>query len=133
MLTAGPLADKILEPAMQDPQSILATTTGWFMGTGPGRGMALLFVLGGCIAALVGICGYVFRNLRDVDILLPDHDTLPDVLTVDERLTRMQELLEDRKSWVSQPASPERELALKAISNSLRKLGQGASIPPETV
>jgi MFS family permease len=133
MLIAGPLADKILEPAMQDPQSILATTTGWFMGTGPGRGMALLFVLGGCIAALVGICGYVFRNLRDVDILLPDHDTLPDVLTVDERLTRMQELLEDRKSWVSQPASPERELALKAISNSLRKLGQGASIPPETV
>jgi len=43
----------------------------------------------------------------------------------------MQELLEDRKSWAALPDTPERELALKAISNSLRKLGQGASKPPE--
>jgi hypothetical protein len=131
MLIAGPLSDKILEPAMQDPQSALASATGWFMGIGPGRGMAILFVIGGCLAALIGISGYVFRNLRDVDILLPDHDTLPAVMTPDERLTRMQELLEDRKSWAAQPHTPERELALKAISNSLRKLGQGASKPPE--
>ena len=53
MLIAGPLSDKILEPAMQDPQSALAQATGWFMGTGPGRGMALLFVVGGFLAALV--------------------------------------------------------------------------------
>ncbi len=131
MLIAGPLSDKILEPAMQNPQSALASATGWFMGVGPGRGMALLFVIGGCLAALVGLGGYVFRVLRDADTLLPDFDALPAVLTPDERLTRMQELLEDRKSWASQPDTPERELALKAISNSLRKLGQGASKPPE--
>jgi len=133
MLIAGPLADKVLEPAMRDPQSALASATGWFMGTGPGRGMALLFVIGGCLAALVGISGYVFRVLRDADTLLPDFDTLPPVVSPDERLTRMQELLEDRKSWATQPETPERELALKAISNSLRKLGQGASKPPEVV
>ena len=133
MLIAGPLSDKILEPAMQDPQSALAQATGWFMGTGPGRGMALLFVIGGLLAALVGICGYMFRVLRDADTLLPDFDTLPPVITPDERMNRMQELLEDRKSWVVQPETPERELALKAISNSLRKLGQGASKPPEAV
>ena len=132
MLIAGPLSDKILEPAMQDPQSALAQATGWFMGTGPGRGMALLFVVGGCLAALVGLCGYIFRNLRDVDTLMPDHDTLPAVVTPDERLTRMQDLLEERRSWAAQPDTPERELALKAISNSLRKLGQGSLNPPNT-
>jgi len=138
MLIAGPLSDKILEPAMQNPESALASATGWFMGIGPGRGMALLFVIGGCVAALVGLCGYMFRVLRDVDILMPDFDTLqpvqdtqPTVIPTDERLYRMQELLEERRSWAAQPASPERELALKAISNSLRKLGQGVSKPPE--
>ncbi len=132
MLIAGPLSDKILEPAMRDPQSALAQATGWLMGTGPGRGMALLFVVGGCLAALVGLCGYIFRNLRDVDTLMPDHDTLPAVVTPDERLTRMQDLLEERRSWAAQPDTPERELALKAISNSLRKLGQGSPNPPST-
>jgi hypothetical protein len=46
-------------------------------------------------------------------------------------MTRMQELIEERKSWSAQPDTPERELALKAISNSLRKLGQMGSKPPE--
>lgn len=132
MLVAGPLSDKILEPAMQDPQSTLAQATGWFMGIGPGRGMAMLFVIGGCLAALVGLCGFVFRVLRDADTLLPDFDMLPPVLTPDNRMNRMQELMDDRKNWATQPETPERELALKAISNSLRKLGQGVSSPPET-
>jgi len=131
MLVAGPLSDKVLEPAMQDPQSTLAMATGWFMGVGPGRGMALLFVIGGCLAALVGLGGFMFRVLRDADILLPDFDTLTVALAPEERLTRMQELLEDRKTWAAQPETPERDLALKAISNSLRKLGQGASTPPQ--
>ena len=131
MLVAGPLADKVLEPAMRDPQSTLASALGWMIGTGPGRGMALLFILGGGLAALVGISGYAFKVLRDADTLLPDHDTLPPVTTPDERMSRMQELLEARKSWATQPVSPERELALKAISNSLRKLGRVDSNPPE--
>jgi hypothetical protein len=73
----------------------------------------------------------MFRVLRDADILLPDFDTLTVALAPEERLTRMQELLEDRKTWAAQPETPERDLALKAISNSLRKLGQGASTPPQ--
>jgi len=101
---------------------------GWILGTGPGRGMALLFIIGGGLAALVGIGGFAFRVLRDADTLLPDHDTLPSAPATDARLTRMQELLEDRKHWITQPAGPERELALKAIANSLRELGQGQMI-----
>lgn len=135
MLVAGPLADKVLEPAMRNPQSFLASALGWAIGTGPGRGMALLFIIGGGIAALVGISGYAFRVLREADTLLPDHDTIPaaPALNPDERLTRIQELLEARKSWATQADTPERELALKAISNSLRKLGQAGVKPPEAV
>jgi hypothetical protein len=44
----------------------------------------------------------------------------------------MQDLLEERRSWAAQPVTPERELALKAISNSLRKLGQGSLNSPNT-
>ena len=137
MLVAGPLADNVLEPAMRNPQSFLATSLGWAVGTGPGRGMALLFIIGGGLAALIGISGYAFKVLRDVDTLLPDHDTLPDLeppvtLTPDVRMTRMQELLEERRSWASKPDSPERGLALKAIAISLRQLGQAGNQPPDT-
>jgi DHA3 family macrolide efflux protein-like MFS transporter len=132
MLVAGPMADKVLEPAMRNPQSALASSVGWLIGTGPGRGMALLFILGGGLAAIVGIGGFAIRILRDADSLLPDHDSLPSALpaNVDERTTRLQELLEVRKHWITQPVTPERELALKAITNSLRKLGhQGVLVP----
>jgi DHA3 family macrolide efflux protein-like MFS transporter len=125
MLIAGPLSDRVLEPAMRDPQSFLASSLGWVVGTGPGRGMALLFIVGGCLGALVGLSGYVFRVLRDVDTLLPDHDTLLEVVQPQQRLGKMQELLAQRTHWVTQPSTPERTLALKSISTSMRKLGQG--------
>jgi hypothetical protein len=43
----------------------------------------------------------------------------------------MQELLEARNHWTTQPDTPERELALKDISDSLRILNEGALTPPE--
>jgi len=132
MLVAGPLADRLLEPAMRNPQSFLASTLGWMIGTGPGRGMALLFVIGGVLAALVGISGYAFRVLRDVDTLLPDHDTLPGgPVPQEERLRGMQELIEARTNWTNQPDSPERELALKSIEDSMHKLSSAEADPPE--
>jgi hypothetical protein len=116
---------------MSNPESFLGTTLGPIIGTGPGRGMALLFIIGGGIAALISISGYVFRVLREADTLLPDHDTLPSAVPPDERLTRMQELLEQRSHWVAQPVTTEREQALKTISNSLRKLGENRLLPTE--
>jgi DHA3 family macrolide efflux protein-like MFS transporter len=130
-LIAGPLSDKVLEPAMSNPESFLATTLGPIIGTGPGRGMALLFIIGGGIAALIGISGYVFRVLREADTLLPDHDTLPSAVLPDERDTRVQELLEQRSQWVAQPVTPEREQALTTISNSLRELGESDQLITE--
>ncbi len=77
MLIAGPLADLALEPAMQEGGS-LASSLGWLVGVGPGAGMALVFIFCGAMATLVGIGGYAFRMVRDVEVLLPDHDTLAD-------------------------------------------------------
>ena len=34
--------------------------------------MALMFVISGCVGVLVGLAGYVFRTVRDVETLLPD-------------------------------------------------------------
>jgi MFS family permease len=131
MLIAGPTADRVLEPAMRNPQSFLATSFGWLVGTGPGRGMALLFIIGGGLAALVGISGYAFRILRQVDSLLPDHDTLPNAPGTEDRMGRMQDLIEERTNWINQPDSPQRELALKAIESSISKLSLAEVDPPE--
>lgn len=74
-LLAGPLADKILEPAMAEGGS-LAPVFGWLVGTGAGAGIALLFVATGLMAAMVGLGGYLFRAVRDVEDILPDHDAV---------------------------------------------------------
>ncbi len=74
-LIAGPLADFVLEPAMRQGGA-LASTWGWMVGTGPGAGMALLMVITGALASLVGVLGYFVPVVRDAETLLPDHDTL---------------------------------------------------------
>ncbi len=73
MAAAGPMAEHVFEPAMQAGGS-LAPTFGWLVGTGPGTGMALMFVLTGVLGALVGAAGYASRAVRDVETILPDHE-----------------------------------------------------------
>ncbi|MBZ0294354.1 MAG: MFS transporter [Anaerolineae bacterium] len=73
MLLAGPLADVVFEPAMQ-PGGALAGTFGPYVGTGPGAGMALIFIACGFCTALVGLSAYRFRAIREVEDILPDHD-----------------------------------------------------------
>jgi hypothetical protein len=72
-LLAGPLADRLLEPAMAEGGG-LAPVFGWLVGTGTGAGMALLFVITGLLAALTGLCGYLFPIVRNAEDILPDHD-----------------------------------------------------------
>jgi hypothetical protein len=73
-LIAGPLADLALEPAMSEGGA-LNGALGWLVGTGPGAGMALMFILGGGLAALVGLGAYAVRVVRDAEDILPDHDS----------------------------------------------------------
>jgi MFS family permease len=76
-LLAGPLADRVLEPAMQ-PDGWLAPWLGRWFGTGQGAGIAVLYSFTALCMALVGLSGYAFRTLRQVEQILPDHQPDPE-------------------------------------------------------
>jgi MFS family permease len=72
-ILAGLLADYVTEPAMQ-ADTWLAALFGPLLGTGPGLGMALQFVLTG--VAYMGVVLVVFLFVpvvRDLEDRLPDH------------------------------------------------------------
>ena len=73
MLIAGPLADKILGPAMQG-SGRLAAVFSPLVGTGPGAGISVIFVVCGILASLVGLGGYLIPVIRQAETILPDHD-----------------------------------------------------------
>jgi predicted MFS family arabinose efflux permease len=64
LLIAGPLADRVFEPAMQ-PSGFLAAIFGPIIGTGAGAGMALLYAISALGLLLVAVGGYACRLLRD--------------------------------------------------------------------
>ncbi len=72
-LIGGPLADRVLEPTMQAPGAIPRLLAP-LVGSGPGTGMAMLFVLAGCaVVAVIGVARRI-PAIRDVEDHLPDHD-----------------------------------------------------------
>ena len=74
MLVSGPLADQVFEPAMM-PGGNLAPLFSELVGTGPGAGMSLMFVIAGALGILIGLGGYAFRVVRNVEDILPDHQS----------------------------------------------------------
>ena len=79
MAIAGPVADFALEPAMR-PGGSLASVFSDLVGTSPGAGMSLLFIFGGLLAMAVALSGYLIPDVRNVETILPDHDTLAPAL-----------------------------------------------------
>jgi hypothetical protein len=75
-LVAGPLADKVMEPAMSVGGS-LAPLFGPVVGVGPGAGMSLIILFMGLIITVIGFAGYAVPILRDAETLLLDHDLAP--------------------------------------------------------
>ena len=73
-IIAGPLSDFVLEPAMKVESSTLSTVFSNIVGTGPGSGMALIFVFCGLFTALVGMIGYLTPLISNVESIVPDHD-----------------------------------------------------------
>jgi len=65
-LAAGPLADGLFEPLMSGEGMIGASLGPWF-GSGPGRGIALIFVLTGALSAITAMIAGNFKPLRDLD------------------------------------------------------------------
>ncbi|MDB9324397.1 MFS transporter [Nodularia spumigena CS-591/04] len=76
-LVAGFLADRVFEPAMS-PTGSLAPIFGNIFGTDTGAGITLLFVTMTICTVLVGIFGYNWRTLRQVEDLIPDQK-LPEI------------------------------------------------------
>ena len=76
MLVAGFLADDLFEPAMM-PGGALAPLFGGLVGTQPGAGIALLFVITGLLLTISGLAGYAVPAIRNIETILPDHDSAP--------------------------------------------------------
>ncbi len=71
-LAGGPIADRILEPALM-PGGALAASAGRIVGVGPGSGYAFALVGAGLLAGGVALIGSGVRAIREVEDQLPDH------------------------------------------------------------
>jgi hypothetical protein len=71
-VSAGPLADLVFEPLMAH-SGPLSLAAGQLVGTGPGRGIGLLFVLLGVVLAVLASLTWLAQpRLRRLEALLPD-------------------------------------------------------------
>jgi MFS family permease len=75
MAITGPLADGFLLPGMMEGGS-LVPMFGWLLGVGPGEGISLLFFIMGLIGTVFGLMAYTFKQVRDVEEIIPDHDAV---------------------------------------------------------
>ncbi len=75
-ILAGLLSDYVTEPAMQSP-TMLARLFGWLVGTTPGSGMAVQFILTGVAYIIIVLVVFLFFPVvRDLEDRLKDHDQL---------------------------------------------------------
>jgi MFS family permease len=68
---AGPLAEYVFEPLMM-PNGRLAGSVGVLIGTGPGRGIALMFIVLGVLMMVTAAAAYAVRSIRRIEDELPD-------------------------------------------------------------
>jgi DHA3 family macrolide efflux protein-like MFS transporter len=67
----GIVADTIFEPLMTE-NGVLGRSLGTYLGTGPGRGVGLMFVVVGLFNAIIAILAFLYKPLRYIDTELPD-------------------------------------------------------------
>jgi MFS family permease len=71
-LLAGPLADRVFEPARRQPAW---RSVGWLVGFGPGAGMGLIFVVASVLVVALSLAVYAIPAIRRLEADLPDHAT----------------------------------------------------------
>jgi hypothetical protein len=69
-LVAGPLADRVFEPARRLP---LWRLVAWLVGAGQGAGIGLMFVIAGALALFFSLAVYAVPAFRRMETALPDH------------------------------------------------------------
>ncbi|MEL6403154.1 MAG: MFS transporter [Chloroflexota bacterium] len=72
ILIAGPLAERIFEPAM-GANGTLALSVGQWLGIGDGRGMALMFVLAGICVLIISFISVISPTVRLLEDRVPDY------------------------------------------------------------
>jgi MFS family permease len=71
-LAAGPLADRVFEPLMAEGGALATTILGSLLGTGPGRGIGLIYVLSGVMVIVVSAIAYLNPRIRRLEEEVPD-------------------------------------------------------------
>ena len=75
-ILSGPLADNVFEPLMAEGGALASTFVGSALGTGPGRGIGLMFILS-CLTMTAGsILAYAHPRIRNLEEEIPD--AIPD-------------------------------------------------------
>jgi hypothetical protein len=70
-LLAGPLADRVFEPLMA-AGGPLAGSVGKLIGAGPGRGIALLYMIFGVFLLGVTLVALLYPPMRRLELEIPD-------------------------------------------------------------
>lgn len=70
-LLSGPLADRVFTPLMVEGGA-LSGSLGPLIGTGPGRGIGLMFVVAGLLGLVLGLLAFADPHIRHVEDRLPD-------------------------------------------------------------
>jgi hypothetical protein len=71
LLLAGPLADRVFEPALM-PDGALAGSVGLILGTGRGRGVGLMIVIAGIGTTIASVAGWLLPRVRNLETEVPD-------------------------------------------------------------
>jgi DHA3 family macrolide efflux protein-like MFS transporter len=71
-LVAGPLTDQVFEPLMQEGGALASTVLGTWLGTGPGRGIGLIYVLASVLVILISGLAYLNPRIRRLEEEVPD-------------------------------------------------------------
>ena len=71
-LAAGPLADRVFKPLLVSGGALAATFVGRLIGTGPGRGVGLMFICLGALTLLTVGLAALNPRLRGLETEIPD-------------------------------------------------------------
>jgi len=75
-ILSGPLADKVFEPLMAEGGALANTFLGTLLGTGPGRGIGLMFIVSCLFLWGESLLAYANPRIRNLENEIPD--AIPD-------------------------------------------------------